>query len=358
MTRKKLFFFILLAPLLLVSAACTKSRPRPTKAELIDATIQAILPVLQVSAEQAPEIAKIFYAQNSWQAPEGFIMEEITIHHLKMDFLRTKDEKHDKLIIQLHGGGYFLPSSDTYKDSAVRYAKFAPVDVLTPDYRIAPEHVFPAALDDAYITWNYALEMGYLPENIILTGESAGGNLALALTLKLKEEGKSLPRALILMSPWTDMSCSFDSHIRNLDKDLLFGTPSGHLSFQDPSSALFAYAADTPLDNPYLSPYFADLKKFPPMLIQVGTSEVLEDDSILLYEKAKKAGVEVKLTKYKNMFHCFQFTEDLPESKKAWKEIKDFIRKQYGIQNDSTWDISQHSILFHDKDYPFSIFRN
>ena len=169
---------------------------------------------------------------------------------------------------------------------------------------------------------------GYKEENIIIAGDSAGGNLALALTLKLRDADRPLPKALILMSPWADMKPNRPFHAHNQNKDPIFGNSKGIVNNVDGKSN--PYAADNDVFNPYLSPVYAEYHDFPDMLIQVGTYEILESDSETIYQKALAKGVNVTLSKYEGMFHDFQLAGMLlPESRQAWKEVKEFIHSQF-----------------------------
>ncbi len=267
-----------------------------------------------------------FYSVSRWKVPKNYTMKKIDLPSCSAELLMKHGTKTENLIIQLHGGVYILDLIDPYRDMAVNYANISNVNVLSVDYRTAPENVYPCALEDALSAWNYALENGYKAENIILAGDSAGGNLTLALTMKLREiNSEIMPRALVLMSPWTDMSFSLPSNNRNNVKDVLFGKQKETDASRVPRSPVFDYAGDMDLKDPLLSPCFGEFHNFPPMLIQVGTHEILEDDSFTIYEKAIKENVPVQFTRYEGMFHVFQLVPILLESKKAWKEVQEFI---------------------------------
>ncbi len=185
---------------------------------------------------------------------------------------------------------------------------------------MAPEEPYPAALEDAFEAYQWLLKEGYESSQIILAGDSAGGGLALALTMYLKDNGIPLPCGIIAMSPWTDMTASGESYESNYHLDPLFGNTKDsliynrdYLGLEDPK-------------NPYVSPLFGDFTGFPPMLIQAGSYEMLLSDSALVAEKAKKQGVKVRFSVYEGMFHVFQMAMFLmPESKKAWREAGRFL---------------------------------
>jgi len=263
--------------------------------------------------------------KSSWEIPDGFTKTDYDLSKSKLEIIKNNNEAHQKLIYQLHGGGYVIGFMDIYRDFAVRYSKLSGgADVASLDYRIAPKNTYPAALEDAQEGWEFLLAQGYIPENIIIVGDSAGGNLTLALVEKLRDEGKALPCAMVCMSPWADMADEGASHTYNLYKDPMFGIKDKKTISESEKSPV--YAGKTDLHDKYLSPAYGSFMGFPPMLLQVGTYEVLESDSITVYEKAKAAGVDVTLTKYDGMFHVFQMAGNwIPESKAAWAEVKVFI---------------------------------
>lgn len=275
-----------------------------------------------LGAQKAPPVIK-----SRWRAPKGYTNTRYELPDCAVEILRQQSGS-DAVVYQLHGGAYIFGFYDLYRRNAVRWSKLTGnADVASLDYRLAPRHTYPAALEDALTGWSFLLEQGYKPENILLVGDSAGGNLALALLLKLRDEGGALPRAAVLMSPWADLSGEGKSHRENIYLDPMFG-----ISKRKPiptTSSRPAYAGTADLHDPYLSPVYAAFEGFPPMLIQAGTWEVLASDSETIYEKARAAGVEVKLTTYEGMFHMFQLAGSLlPESRAAWAEAGEFARER------------------------------
>ena len=193
------------------------------------------------------------------------------------------------------------------------------MDVLCFDYRLAPEHPYPAAAEDAMKAWNYLMLLGYGARDVIITGDSAGGNLALSLVLKIKEQERLLPRGIVLMSPWTDLTGEGKTFQTKAELD-----PVLDKEYIDRMTR--AYAPDRDLTDPYISPLFGDFRGFPPMLIQVGSIEMLLSDSVSVAAKAREQGVKVRLSVYEGMFHVFQMAYlNIPESKKAWAEAGKFI---------------------------------
>ena len=205
------------------------------------------------------------------------------------------------VILYCHGGGYSTGSSLYARTLTGKLAMSTSMDVLSFDYRLAPEHPYPAATEDAMRVWNYLMLLGYGARDIILAGDSAGGNLALSLTLKLKEEGRLLPRGLVLMSPWTDLTSSGKSHMSKAEIDSVLNAPYLEEMIRN-------YAEGQELTNPLISPLFGDYVGFPPTYIQVGNNEILLDDSVMLYKKLLKANVSVKLDMFKGMWHVFQMS--------------------------------------------------
>lgn len=205
------------------------------------------------------------------------------------------------VILYCHGGGYSTGSSLYARTLTGKLAMSTSMDVLSFDYRLAPEHPYPAATQDAMRVWDYLMLLGYGARDVILAGDSAGGNLALSLTLRLKEEGRLLPRGLVLMSPWTDLTSSGRSHTTKAAIDPV-------LNADYLEEMIRNYAAGQELTDPLISPLFGRYEGFPPTYIQVGGNEILLDDAVMLYRKMLKANVSVKLDMFKGMWHVFQMS--------------------------------------------------
>lgn len=209
------------------------------------------------------------------------------------------------VILYCHGGGYSTGSSLYARTLTTKLAASTSMDVLAFDYRLAPEHAYPAALEDAEKAWNYLMQYGYGARDVFVAGDSAGGNLALALTLKLKQQERLLPKGLLLLSPWTDMTESGKSYETKKDVD-----PVLNSAYLGTMKEHFLGEQNTPetWKDPLVSPLFGDFENFPPTYIQVGDQEILRSDSVLLYKKMSKAGVNVKIDIYKGMWHVFQMS--------------------------------------------------
>ena len=260
-------------------------------------------------------------AEPEWKLPEGYTLTMVETQNFVMELLEPEDCEGQVLLLQLHGGGYISGMRNVYRNFAHRYSELGGrIPVMTPDYRVAPEHPYPAALEDASVAWHCLLDTGWRPEQIIMAGDSAGGGLAMALCMFLKDQGEALPAGLIAMSPWTDLTLSGESYETNYHKDPVFGNTRDSMIFSND------YPQQEDRTNPYISPLFGDFTGFPPMLVQVGSYEMLLSDAEAAARKAKEAGVKVRLSIYEGMFHVFQMAMGvIPESRLAWKEVRKFL---------------------------------
>ncbi|MEL7644868.1 MAG: alpha/beta hydrolase [Anaerolineaceae bacterium] len=219
------------------------------------------------------------------------------------------------IILYLHGGAYALGSPDVHREFLARLSRACRMQVLALNYRLAPEHPFPAALEDCLSAWGWLLSQGFSPAEIALAGDSAGGGLAAAALLALRELRKELPSCAVLLSPWLDLSTSpGQSAARDpvLNPNLLDGYSN-------------AYAAENDPVNPLISPLLADLGGLPPINIQVGEHEILLEQSRQFVQKAEQAGVEISLECWPGLFHVFQMVPILPESKHSLEKIAAFL---------------------------------
>ena len=262
--------------------------------------------------------------------PDNFSTELIDMGDFRMEKLSRTDIDSEWAVLHFHGGGYLSPFSNHYRTMAGLYCEVTGgADVVSVDYRVAPEFTYPAAVDDAYSSFRWLQEQGFPADRIILGGDSAGGGLAMALCYRLKKLGEALPAGIVAMSPWADQTNSGESYIANRELDPVFGGTKGDIVFNNP------YPGETDPKDPEISPLFGDFSGFPPMLIQVGTEEILYSDSEAVAEKAKAAGVKVRFSVYEGMFHVFQLSALLmPESKKAWFEVKRFMNEIIGKESD------------------------
>ena len=264
----------------------------------------------------------------AWICPSGYEYEIVETENFNMEYLRPEGVFTGRVILQLHGGGYIGPMKNIYRRFAVRYSKLSyGGDVLTIDYRVAPEYPFPAALEDAVFAYRWLIEeKGYEPDHIVVAGDSAGGGLSLALGLYLRDHGIAMPGGFIVMSPWTDLTVSGESYQENYEIDPLFGNSTDNMLYNS------SYIGESDPRDPYMSPAFGEYHGFPPVLLEVGSYEVLLSDTLTVADKLKSAGVKRRLSVYEGMFHVFQMGLDLiPESREAWEEVETFLRIIYGI---------------------------
>ena len=246
---------------------------------------------------------------------------EIITESLRAEWVDPKHEEHSRIILFLHGGAYVNGSPHAYQGLACRIAQAVKAKILVVDYRLAPEHPYPAALEDAEAAYNWILSQSFLPSQISFIGDSAGGGLVLSLLQDLKKKDLPLPACAVLLSPWTDLSCSLPSMQENASKDPML----------DPILALDrarSYAGSLDLRDPAVSPLYGDLFGLPPLLIHVGSDEILLDDSRYLAEKAQQAGTMVELEIWDKMFHVWHFLAGiLPQGRKAIHRIAEFVHQ-------------------------------
>lgn len=231
-------------------------------------------------------------------------------------------EQCDRAVLYLHGGGYTAGGLDYAKGFGALLSSHTNLSVLCAAYRLAPEHKFPAAQDDAMDAYQYLLDSGYLPKHIALVGESAGGGLVLSLALRLRDEGKPLPACIVAISPWADLTLSGSSYSNNVRIDPTLIRES--LAF-----CVISYAAGHE-DEAYVSPVLGDFSGFPPTLLFAGSDEILLSDAKTVHKRLKKAGAESKLVIGEGMWHVYP-VYGTPEGKAALEEMSLFIRRGIGL---------------------------
>jgi monoterpene epsilon-lactone hydrolase len=230
----------------------------------------------------------------------------------------------DLHILYLHGGGYVAGSPSLYRDFIWRIAAAARAQVLCIDYRLAPEHPFPAALDDAVNAYRWLLAEGADPRRVALMGDSSGGGLVFATLLRLRDEGARLPAAAVALSPWTDLACSGASLRRNSHADAM-------ITAEEAPRLAGCYLAGADPRTPYASPLYGDPTGLPPTLIQVGSDESLLDDSVRLAERMRAARCQVELEVWPRMPHVWQvWARLMPEARWAVARIGAFVRSKCG----------------------------
>ncbi len=227
----------------------------------------------------------------------------------------------DRCVLYFHGGGYVMGTAALYRDFLWRIAAASRAQVLYFDYRLAPEHPFPAALDDAAAVYRWLIGR-FDPRRVAFAGDSAGGGLLFATLLRLRDQGLAFPCATAAMSPWTDLTLSGPSLQTNSAADPM-------LSPENLPELVRYYGAGADPRNPCISPLYGDLAGFPPALIQAGSDEILRDDAVRMAEKLRAAGCEVELDVWERMPHVWQlYARVLPEGRRAIARIGTFLQER------------------------------
>ena len=239
------------------------------------------------------------------------------------EWLVPRGAPEDRTVLYLHGGAWYLGSTGVYRAFVSYLAYTAGIRALVINYRLAPEHPFPAGLDDCIAAYDWLLQNGFAPNKIVVAGDSAGGNLTLALLVALREAGAPLPTGAVAISPATDLAMTGESVRTRHHLDPYF------YNMNADSRIVPNYITTHDPHEPTISPLYADLYGLPPLLLHVGENEILFDDSVRFYDKACSAGVDAKITIWPDMFHVFQmFTPFLPEARKANAQIAAFIQSR------------------------------
>lgn len=225
-----------------------------------------------------------------------------------------------RTVIYFHGGGYFFCGLDTHRPACSYLARSAQARVLSVDYRMAPENIFPAAVDDAVAWWKELLSQGISPKSVVFAGDSAGGGLALACLVASRDQGLPMPAGAVLFSPWADLSCSGETMKTLADADVMFNPESL------PQAATF-YLAGQSATHPLASPLFADLKGLPPLMIHASKHEILLSDSTRLHDRARQHGVQSEIHLKAKMPHVWPTMVMLPEGRQSLKESAQFITR-------------------------------
>ncbi len=252
---------------------------------------------------------------NLMVSPRGVGFEPLTAGGLRAAWIVPEGADSDRVILYLHGGGYVIGSLQSHRKLVGRIATAAGCRALMVEYRLAPENRFPAAVDDAVSAYRWLLGQGYAPGRIVIAGDSAGGGLTAATLVALRDAGDPMPAAAAMLSPWADLEVTGESAKAMARKDPLV-TVEGLKGWAG------LYLGDTDCRGPLASPIYADLTGLPPMLIQVGTSEILLDDSRRLADRARRDGVTVELDVWDDMYHVWHFFCPLvPESRDAVRKL-------------------------------------
>jgi monoterpene epsilon-lactone hydrolase len=256
--------------------------------------------------------------------PEDVRCQPLDANGIPAEWVVTPGAQDDKVVFFLHGGGYASGSINTHRELASRISRAAGARVLLINYRLAPEHPHPAALEDSLTAYRWLLSNGVSPNHTVIAGDSAGGGLTVATLVALRDAGDPLPAAAVCLSPWVDMEGKSESRRTKASLD-----PS--VRPDDIALQAESYLGGADPKTPLASPLYADLHGLPPLLVQVGGAETLLDDSTRLAERAKAVGVDTTLEVWDEMPHVWQFFSFmLPEGQQAIDRIGEYIRKHVG----------------------------
>jgi len=262
--------------------------------------------------------------QSYCPVPAGTVVEPLPTSGLAGEWVRANGvvSDHDQTLLYFHGGGYTAGSAAAYRGLSARLSSVTGRPVLAADYRLAPEQPFPAGLDDCVAAYQWLVKhVGAAPSNVVLAGDSCGGNFVITTILKLRDLGAPLPAAGVTISGQFDMTLSGESAETRADRDLV-------ISRESLRACAGAYIGTADRRTPLASPIFADFKGFPPLLLQVGSEEVLRDDNVRLAAKAKAAGVQVEFEEWPQMMHVWHlFSDRLEEGRRALDRIGAFVRR-------------------------------
>ncbi len=253
--------------------------------------------------------------------PDGVTFEKIDAGGVPAERLYSRSSQAGRTILYLHGGGYAIGSPVSHRHVAGALVEAAEATLVVPDYRLAPEHKYPCAIHDALAAYSWLLESGQDPQQLIIAGDSAGGGLALATMISVRNQGLPLPAAAVLISPWVDLAGT--------------GATLDTLQARDPvvqraglHDMAKYYLGERDPRTPLASPLYADLAGLPPLLIQVGTEEVLLDDSLRLNHRAREQGVRTTLEVWDEMIHVWHFFHpQLQEGREAIGRVGDYVRE-------------------------------
>lgn len=259
-------------------------------------------------------------AEKVFPTPSDVTVEAVTAPARPAEWLRPPQARPDAVVLYLHGGGYVIGSPRSHRHLAAAIARAAGARALLLDYRLAPEHPFPAAVDDAVAAYRWLLGQGIAPGRIVVAGDSAGGGLTVATLLALRERGVPQAAGGVCISPWVDLTCGGASYTTKAAADPIVTRDGVAMMAR-------AYIGDGDAKAPLVSPLYADLSGLPPLLVQVGSDEVLLDDALGLGERARAAEVDVTVEEWPEMIHVWHwFLPMLDEAQRAIDTIGAFVR--------------------------------
>jgi len=260
------------------------------------------------------------------QIPRDILRQTVSAGGVEAEWIHPSEAPKERVLLYLHGGAYVMGSCNTHRALTAYVARACGMRGLLLNYRLAPEHPFPAAVDDAVAAYRWLLNNSYEAGDIIFAGDSAGGGLALATLISLRDAGDPLPAAAVCITPWTDLAGTGDSLSSRAKRDPRVTLQSLSLGSH--------YIGEHDPCLPLISPLYADLRGLPPLLIQAGNDDMLLDDATRLAERAKAAGVDVTLEVWDRMWHVFHLhAPKLPEARRAIDAIGAFVRQRFEGQN-------------------------
>jgi len=254
-----------------------------------------------------------------FKLPKGVAVEKVSAGGVPAEWLIPPGIPEGRVVLYLHGGSYTCGSCNSHRSLVANIAIASKARALTLDYRLAPEHPHPAAVEDAVAAYKWLINGHADPKHVAIAGDSAGGGLAVALLISLRDKNVPPPAACVCLSPWTDLAFTGETWKSKAKADLIIFDYKEHAFAK-------MYRGEFDAKTPLISPLYADLKGLPPLLVQVGSDEVLLADSTRLVERAKQAGVNIVLDEWPRMQHVWQFAASfMPESRRAVTAIGEFI---------------------------------
>jgi monoterpene epsilon-lactone hydrolase len=280
---------------------------------------KAAPPEVRLSVERSRQDLE----SKSFQAAADIGVEALTVAGHDAEWLRAPGLQAGYAVLYLHGGGYSIGSINTHRSLAGEIARAAQAAVLLLDYRLAPEHPFPAAVDDSVEAYRWILEHGFTPAHTAIAGDSAGGGLTVATLVAARDRELPMPAAAVCISPWADLTCTNASYKTRAEADPI-------VNATNITRMAGLYLQDADPTHPLASPNHADLRGLPPLLIHVGRDEVLLDDAVVLDDRARAAGVDSTLEVWDDMIHVWHaFHPMLPEGKQAIERVGAFLREKW-----------------------------
>lgn len=253
--------------------------------------------------------------------PAGIAHQVVAAGGVRCEWFVPQNSPKDQVLLFLHGGGFIYGLSDVHRQMVIYLARKMGIRTLMVDYRTAPEHPFPAALDDCVTAYRWLLKQGFSTPNIVIAGDSAGGNLTITTLMKLRDSGDPLPAAAACLSPVIDMT-DREEHFKGFHDPLLH--PKAGRIYRE------SYVAKNDAHNPLISPVFGDWHGLPPLMVHAGEDEILREDAVHIEELAKAAGVDVQLEIYPRMWHDWQLYLTLPQAVQSLADIMQFLKSHLG----------------------------